>query len=263
VRGILLDLDGVLYVGDEVVPGAADAIAWLQRDEIPHLFVTNTSSRPRAAIVDKLAGFEIEAQAEQILTPAAAAAAWLRESDVGRPALFVPDETASEFADLDPLPADTEKGAGCVVVGDLGHGWDFGTLNRAFRLLMGEPRPVLVALGMTRYWRAADGLRLDAGAFVRALEYASDATAVVMGKPDRAFYDHAVQMLGVPKSEVVMVGDDIRSDIDGAQQAGLAGVLVRTGKYTDADLRTGVDPQSVLDSIADLPDWWSGRPTTR
>jgi HAD superfamily hydrolase (TIGR01458 family) len=126
---------------------------------------------------------------------------------------------------------------------------------------MREPRPVLVALGMTRYWRAADGLRLDAGAFVRALEHASGATAVVMGKPDRGFYDRAVQMLGVPKSEVVMVGDDIRSDIDGAQQAGLAGVLVRTGKYTDADLRSGVEPQSVLDSVADLPDWWSGRHT--
>jgi hypothetical protein len=115
--------------------------------------------------------------------------------------LFVPGETASEFADLDPLPADVEKSAGCVVVGDPGNGWDFETLNRAFRLLMGEPRPVLVALGMTRYWRAADGLRLDAGAFVRALEYASGATAVVTGKPD-----------------------------NGAQQAGFAGVLVRTGK---------------------------------
>lgn len=257
MHGILLDLDGVLYVGDEAVPGAADAIAWLRGHEIPHLFLTNTSSRPRAAIVEKLARFGVDARAEQILTPAAAAAAWLQDSDVGRPALFVPEATASEFADLDPLPADDEKGAGCVVVGDLGHGWDFETLNRAFRLLMGEARPVLVALGMTRYWRAADGLQLDAGAFVRALEYASGATAVVMGKPAPGFYDRAVQRLGVPKSEVVMVGDDIRSDIDGAQQAGLAGVLVRTGKYTDADLRSEVVPQSVLDSVADLPDWWS------
>jgi phospholysine phosphohistidine inorganic pyrophosphate phosphatase len=262
VRGILLDLDGVLYVGDDVVPGAADAIAWLRRHEIPHLFLTNTSSRPRAAIVAKLAGFGVDARAEQILTPATAAAAWLQESAVGRPALFVPDETASEFADLDPLPADAETGAGCVVVGDLGQGWDFGTLNRAFRLLMREPRPVLVALGMTRFWRATDGLRLDAGAFVRALEYAAGATAVVMGKPDPGFYDLAVRRLGVPKSEVVMVGDDIRSDIDGAQHAGLAGVLVRTGKYTDADLHSEVVPESVLDSVADLPDWWSGRHTS-
>jgi phospholysine phosphohistidine inorganic pyrophosphate phosphatase len=262
VRGILLDLDGVLYVGDEAVPGAAETVAWLRRHEIPHLFLTNTSSRPRAAIVAKLGGLGIEARAEQILTPAAAAVAWLQESDVGHPALFVPDETASEFADLDPLPADAEEGAGCVVVGDLGRGWDFETLNRAFRLLMGQPRPELVALGMTRYWLAADGLRLDAGAFVRALEYASGASAVVMGKPDPGFYDLAVQRLGVPESEVVMVGDDIHTDVGGAQQAGLTGVLVRTGKYTDADLRSGVVPKSVLDSVADLPDWWSGRHTS-
>lgn len=258
VRGILLDLDGVLYVGDEVVPGAADAIAWLRQHGVPHLFLTNTSSRPRAAIAAKLAGFGVEARVEQILTPATAAATWLRESAIGRPALFVPDETAAEFADLDPMPADADEGAGCVVVGDLGNGWDFGTLNRAFRLLMGEPRPVLVALGMTRYWRAADGLRLDAGAFVRALEYASGTTAMVMGKPDPGFYDLAVQRLGVSRSEVVMVGDDIRTDVDGAQKAGLAGVLVRTGKYADADLRSGVVPEAVLDSVADLPDWWSG-----
>jgi phospholysine phosphohistidine inorganic pyrophosphate phosphatase len=258
MRGILLDLDGVLYVGDEVVPGAADAITWLRQHEVPHLFLTNTSSRPRAAIAAKLAGFGIEVGVDQILTPATAAAAWLRESDLGRPALFVPEETAAEFADLDPVPADAEEGAGCVVVGDLGPGWDFETLNRAFRLLMREPRPTLIALGMTRYWRAPDGLRLDAGAFVRALEYASGAPAVVIGKPDPEFYDLAVQRVGVPKSEVVMLGDDIRADVDGAQQAGLAGVLVRTGKYTDADLRSRVVPQATLDSIADLPDWWPG-----
>ncbi|HEU4945921.1 MAG TPA: TIGR01458 family HAD-type hydrolase [Kribbella sp.] len=261
MRGILLDLDGVLYVGDEAVPGAADAVAWLQQHEVPHLFLTNTSSRPRAAIVTKLAGFGIEARAEQILTPAVAAAAWLRGSAPSRPALFVPDETAAEFAHLDPLPADAEEGADCVVVGDLGHRWDFETLNRAFRLLMAEPRPILVALGMTRYWRATDGLQLDAGAFVRALEYASGATAVVMGKPDPAFYARAVQVLGLPRSEVVMVGDDIRADVDGAQRAGLGGVLVRTGKYTDADLHSGVVPHAVLDSVADLPGWWSDQVT--
>jgi len=258
MRGVLVDLDGVLYVGDEVVPGATDAVAWLREQDIPHLFLTNTTSRPRSAIVGKLSGFGIEVQEDQILTPALAAAAWLRESAVGRPALFVPNATAAEFADLDPLPTDAEDGAGSVVVGDLGDGWDFATLNRAFRLLMGEPRPTLVALGMTRYWRAPDGLRLDAGAFVRALEYASGATATVMGKPDAAFYTLAVRTLGAAEPEVVMVGDDIRTDVGGAQQAGLTGVLVRTGKFSAADLRGEVTPDAVLDSIADLPEWWTG-----
>jgi ribonucleotide monophosphatase NagD (HAD superfamily) len=100
-------------------------------------------------------------------------------------------------------------------------------------------------------------LRLDAGAFVRALEYAAGTTAVVLGKPDREFYGLAVRMLGVAASEAVMVGDDVWADVQGAQHAGLAGVLVRTGKFRDADLHGDVVPQVVLDSVADLPGWWS------
>ena len=254
---MLLDLDGVVYVGDSPVPGAADVVEWLAREDIPFRFLTNTSSRPRASIVEKLSGMGIPASDDDILTPAVAARSWLQEHSRGRPALFVPAATASEFAELDPLPDDAEEGAGAVVVGDLGEAWDFATFNRAFRLLMAEPRPTLVALGLTRYWRADDGLRLDAGAFVRALEYAAGTTAMVMGKPDQAFYQTAVDGLGLPADDVVMVGDDIRSDVEGAQRAGLTGVLVRTGKFTPADLEGDVTPDAVLGSIADLPDWAS------
>jgi HAD superfamily hydrolase (TIGR01458 family) len=258
VRGVLLDLDGVVYIGDEPLAGAADVVAWLEREQVPHLFLTNTSSRPRTALVDKLAAMGITVAADRILTPAVAAVSWLRNQAPGRPALFVPDATAAEFGELDPLPADAEQGAGAVVVGDLGTDWDFATLNRAFRLLMAEPRPPLLALGLTRYWRAPDGLRLDAGAFVRALEYAAGVDAVVLGKPAQAFYDLAVEDLGLAPEEAVMVGDDIRTDVEGAQRAGLVGVLVRTGKFSPADLDGDVAPSAVLDSVADLPDWWDG-----
>lgn len=252
---MLLDLDGVVYVGDSAVPGAADVVDWLKRDGIPYRFLTNTSSRPRTSIAEKLTGMGIPASDDDILTPAVAAMSWLRQHSPGRPALFVPSATASEFAELDPLPDDAEEGAGAVVVGDLGEGWDFATVNHAFRLLMSDPRPTLIALGLTRYWRAADGLRLDAGAFVRALEYAAGTTAVVMGKPDQAFYATAVDGLGLTADEVVMVGDDIRTDVEGAQRSGLTGVLVRTGKFSPADLDGDVTPDAVLDSIAELPSW--------
>jgi phospholysine phosphohistidine inorganic pyrophosphate phosphatase len=254
---VLLDLDGVVYLGHSPLPGAGDVVGWLSREGIPFRFLTNTSSRPRAALVAKLSSMGISASDDDILTPAVAAMSWLRHHSPGRPALFVPEATASEFAELDPLPDDAEEGAGAVVVGDLGEAWDFATFNRAFRLLMAERRPTLVALGLTRYWRADDGLRLDAGAFVRALEYAAGTTAVVMGKPDRAFYEAAVDGLGLPADQVVMVGDDIRSDVEGAQRAGLTGVLVRTGKFTPADLDGEVSPDAVLDSLAELPAWWT------
>lgn len=224
-----------------------------------HRFVTNTTSRPRQALVEKLTGMGVTAEAAEILTPAVAAVAWLRREGIARPALFVPESTATEFAGLDPLPQGADEDAGAVVVGDLGPLWDFATLNRAFRLLMGDPAPPLVALGLTRYWRADDGLRLDAGAFVRALEYAAGRTALVLGKPDRAFYRTAVEELDLAADQVVIVGDDIRSDVEGAQQGGLSGILVRTGKFTPADLDGTVSPDAVLDSIADLPQWWQER----
>lgn len=257
--GLLLDLDGVLYVGDVAVPGAAEAVAWLQQRDVPHGFVTNTSSRPRRAVVDKLGRLGITVDEEDVLTPVVVAVQWLAAHGIRGPALFVPEATAEEFAELNPLSADAESGAGAVVVGDLGQAWDFATLNRAFRLLMADERPPLVALGTTRYWRAEDGLRLDAGAFVRALEYASGLPAVVLGKPNPAFYTTAVEALGLAPRDVVMVGDDVRGDVQAAQQAGLGGVLVRTGKFTTADLEGEVTPDAVLDSVADLPRWWAQR----
>lgn len=257
MRGVLLDLDGVLYVDDEPVPGAAGVVDWLSREGVPYRYLTNTTSRPRRAIADKLTAMGITASTDRILTPAVAAVAWLRRHDIDRPALFVPDATAAEFAGSDPLPDDADRGAGAVVVGDLGSGWDFATLNRAFRLLMSDAAPPLIALGMTRYWRAEDGLRMDAGPYVRALEYAAGRAAVVLGKPDAAFYGSAVQNLGLGPGQVVMVGDDVHTDVEGAQRAGLTGVLVRTGKFSPSDLTGDVSPDAVIDSIADLPQWWA------
>lgn len=257
MRAVLLDLDGVLYTGDDPVPGAVRTVDWLMSQHVPFRYLTNTTSRPRAAIADKLTGMGIHAAPDRILTPALAAAAWLRHHGITRPALFVPRPTAAEFADLDPLPDSAERGAGAVVVGDLGELWDFPTLNRAFRLLMEDRRIPLVALGLTRYWRADDGLRLDAGAYARGLEYASGRAAVVMGKPDPAFFLTAVDTLGVAPQDAVMVGDDLRTDVQAAQRAGLTGLLVRTGKFTPADLSTPPEPDGVLDSIADLPGWWT------
>ena len=256
LRGVLIDLDGVLYEGDRPVPGAAEAVEWLARREIPHLFLTNTTSRPRAALVEKLAGLGVATTADAILTPPVAADRWLSDHAPGPAALFVPPATADELCSVPHLPQDAESGAASVVVGDLGEGWSFPVLNRAFRQLMAEPRPVLVALGMTRFWRAADGLRLDVAPFVKALEHATGADAVVLGKPAPAFYEAALDAIGCGPDEVVMIGDDVVGDVGGAQRVGLRGVLVRTEKFRPADLSGEIRPDAILGSIAALPDWW-------
>lgn len=253
MRALLIDLDGVLYEGDRPVPGAAAAIDWVQRDSIPHLFVTNTTSRPRRSIVEKLAAFGVHTDESKILTPPVAAAAWLAEHAPGPAALFVARDTITEFSTIE-IAGHHQEHVASVVIGDYGAGWDFAELNRAFRLLMQDPRPILVALGMTRYWLAEDGLRLDTAPFVTALAHASGAKPVVLGKPAKPFFDSALATLGISPEQTFMIGDDIKGDIGGAQGAGLSGLLVRTGKFRASDLEGDIRPDFVLDSIAQLPD---------
>lgn len=261
MRALLFDLDGVLYQGDRVIEGAVETVRWFEERGIPHLFVTNTSSKPRRALVERLSGLGISVRADEIFAPPVAACDYLVERDAEPLALFVRDATREDFADFAVLDDSAETGARSVVVGDIGAAWSFATLNRAFRLLMAEPRPSLIALGMSRYARGPDGLVLDVAPFIKALEHAADCKAIVMGKPSKAFFDAAVKKLASPPDHTVMIGDDIRGDVGGAQSAGLVGVLVRTGKFREKDLEGTIEPDAVLDSVADLPRWWEDQET--
>jgi HAD superfamily hydrolase (TIGR01458 family) len=259
VEALLFDLDGVLYRGDRIIDGAVETVRWCERQGIPHLFVTNTSSKPRRALVERLSGLGLRVSAEQIFAPPVAAREYLITRGLAPSALFVREATLKDFEGLERLDVEAERGARSVVIGDIGEAWDFATLNQAFRLLMAEPKPTLVALGMSRYAEGDGGLLLDVAPFIKALEHAADCEAVVMGKPARAFFDAALDALGVGAAETVMIGDDVRGDVGGAQAAGLAGVLVRTGKFREADLDGDIRPDAVLDSVADLPKWWENR----
>ena len=150
--------------------------------------------------------------------------------------------------------------ADVVVIGGAGVEFSHEALNHAFRLLKdGAP---LVAMHRNLYWQTGDKLTLDSGAYVLGLEQASGARATVIGKPARAFYDQAVAELGVPAGKAIVVGDDLEADVQGGKDAGMTGVLVRTGKFRQSDLdRSGIVPDAVIDSIAALPGWLrSGRP---
>lgn len=254
MKALLFDMDGVVYNSETLIPGAPETLAWVRERGIPHMFVTNTTSRGRGVLAEKLQNFGIPASEEDILTPCVAAREYLMSQDfVGAVALFVPPRSYGEFHGLNLLPNDAEEGADHVIVGDLGEGWSFQTLNRAFRLLQSAPNAEFIALGMTRFWQAEDGLRLDTAPFIEALKCATGRSATVMGKPAAAFFNTATKKLGVHAAEILMVGDDVRVDVGGAQKAGLKGALVKTGKYRAGDLGGDVRPDYVIDSIVDLP----------
>ncbi len=256
MHGVLIDLDGVVWEGDRVVAGAPEAIDWLQTAGIPHLFVTNTTSRPRRLIADKLAKLGMAVASDRILTPPIAATKWLAEHADGPTALIVPEATREDFTAIETVSIGDTDAVAAIVIGDIGEAWTYTLLNDIFRQLMRTPPPQLIALGMTRYWRAADGLRLDVAPFIKALEHAAGCSAIVLGKPSPDFFAIALDLIGCTAANTVMIGDDIGTDIDGAQAVGLRGLLVRTGKFRPQDLEGSIRPAATLDSIAGLPEWW-------
>jgi phospholysine phosphohistidine inorganic pyrophosphate phosphatase len=255
-NALLIDLDGVIYQSDRLVAGAIEVLEWIKQQQIPHLFATNTTSRSRASLLDKFETMGFSVGVNEIMTPVVAAAQWLEIHQVHTVALFVPADTQQDFGDLDSVAPNRDVAVDAVIIGDLGEAWDFQSMNRAFRFLMQDPQPVLIALGMTRYWRGPDGLRLDVAPFIKALEHAASCEAVVVGKPAAVFFQSSLELLKCDARQAFMIGDDIAGDIDAAQRCDIRGIQVRTGKFRDADLNVGIKPFAVLDSIADLPAWW-------
>jgi phospholysine phosphohistidine inorganic pyrophosphate phosphatase len=241
----LFDLDGVFYADTRPIPGGAEVIAQLRKQGIPFRFVTNTTSIGRASLAAKLQGFGVRAELREIFCPAVAAAAFLREKNASS-VFFTTTDTRGEF---DAVREDRAR-PDYVVLGDLGDSWTYEKLNQVLRYLLGGAR--LMALGMSRYWRADDGPRLDVGPIASAFAYATGQAPIVLGKPARDFFLLATRDLNVDPAQCAMVGDDIVTDIGGAQASGLQTILVRTGKFRPQDLDGGVQPDVIIDSIADL-----------
>ncbi len=250
-RGVLIDLDGVLYVGGRPVPGAREAIGYLAGNGIPFRCISNTTRKSRATIGVQLTAMGFSIPTEHIFTPPRAAVAYMKETKKTRFHLLTTGDVDRDFTDAgtpDPKHPDY------VIVGDAGDAASYAGLNHAFRLLMEGAE--LIALEKDRYWMAQDGLALSAGPFVSALEFATGKTARIVGKPSRTFFDLARGTMGLSAKDVIMIGDDILTDVGGAQETGMAGILVRTGKFrSDLVEKSPVKPDAIIDSIAELREF--------
>src|SRR5215210_4443868 len=242
-RGLLIDLDGTLYVGDEPVAGACEAVEALKASGLALRYVTNTTRKPRRWVREHLLSLGFEVEEAEIFTPARAAAARIG----GRSCFALVDESLLEDLAGITITADPPD---YVLVGDLGEGFTYPRLDAAFRCLMDGAQ--LLALQKNRYWRTQSGLSLDAGPFVEALEYASGKRATVVGKPEAGFFRLAMEDLGLTAPDVAMVGEDAEADVAGAKKAGLMGIQVRTGKWQPG-VEAG-EADLVIDSVADLPE---------
>ncbi len=247
LQAILFDLDGVLYIGDHIIDGAGTTVKQLQQFGHRIAGITNTTTQSRRAIAEKLQEMDIPIPESSIYTPAALANQLIGNK---KAALFIRDSLNEDFDSI----RQSSRQPDYIVMGDIGgEGYPPETLRTIFEMVM-EGGQVL-ALHKNRFWQKPDGLHLDLGVFVAAIEYATGEDAIVLGKPSIQFFHGICKELDVLPEHSLMIGDDVESDIGGAQQAGLKTVLVQTGKYREAFVKqTGIKADLVIPSVADLTD---------
>lgn len=255
VQALLVDIDGVLVVSWEPLPGAVDALAAVRAAGVPVRFLTNTTSRTKAAITAALreAGFAVDPG--EVITTTAATAAYLAREHPGAQCLLLNSGDVGDDLDgvaLAPPDAPAEE-VDVVILGGAGPEFTYDLLNRALESLLAGA--ALVAMHRNLTWRTRTGMQLDTGAYLAGLERAAGTEAVVIGKPAPAMFDAALAGLGVAAGEAAMVGDDLETDVRAAQRLGITGIQVRTGKFRASLLDVGEPPDVLLDSVADLPGW--------
>jgi HAD superfamily hydrolase (TIGR01458 family) len=207
-------------------------------------------------LVERLRGYGFDVSADEVFTATLAGSALARTAGYRCIAPFVLEPALQDMLELELVGGTSGVRRGCapeaVIVGDLGERWTYSLLQEAFDYIIAGAE--LIALSKDRYWLSQDRLALDTGPFVAALEFATGKNATVAGKPSASFYAAALESLHLnPAGSVAMIGDDLWSDVEGAQRAGLQGWLVRTGKYQEAALGgSAILPDRIIDSVAEL-----------
>lgn len=249
IKGVLFDLDGVLYVGNTPIAGAIEAVKALRASGLVCCFATNTSTLRLASLQKKINAMGFDVAENEIFSAPQAALQFLRQQNNPVCQLLLAEDVKQDFAEF--RQSDTEPDF--IIVGDIGNAWSYPMLNEIFNAMMRGAK--LIAIHKNRFWQTEQGLQMDIGAFIDGLEYASAKQAMVIGKPAKDFFQAALSNMQLPAENVVMVGDDIDVDIGGAQLAGMKAVLVRSGKYRQAYVEASpIVPDAIIDSIMDLPD---------
>lgn len=255
---ILLDLDGTLYVDNEVIPGAPTALTQLRNQGYTLRFLTNTTTRSHKDLLAQLRQFDFVVEDDELISAPAAARLELQamQNAQGKKLRIWPVVADAIKKDFNEFTWD-EQQPDFIVLGDIGEQWNLDLINRLFNAMHNGAQ--LIALHKNRFWQTADGLKADIGLFVAGLEYVTGQTAQIMGKPTAAFFQRVLDSVGATVEQAVLVGDDIDSDVGGAQAMGIRGVLVKTGKFRQAYLeKSPVKPDGILATVTDLPRWLDG-----
>lgn len=250
-RGYLIDMDGVVYRGGEVIPGADLFIRRLLREEIPFVFLTNNSQRTRRDVATKLTRMGIPVEEKHVFTCAMATARFLARQKPGGTAFVI-----GEGGLLNALHTNgysvVDHSPDYVVIGE-GRTVTLEMLELATQMILDGAK--LIATNLDPNCPTKTGTRPGCGATVAYLETATGVNAMSIGKPSPIMMRAARKELGLATSETIMIGDTMETDILGGVQMGYRTILVLSGTSKPSDLsRHAYAPDLVLDSVAELAD---------
>lgn len=254
-RLVLLDLDGTLYIDDCVIDGAVEAVRQLREQGYQLRFLTNTTTRSHAELYQQLARMGFIQEHNELISAPMAAVLELRalQQTMGRKIKIWPVVSLAIEMDFSEFERD-EVSPDYIVLGDIGDAWNVSLINQLFTAMHNGAQ--LIALHKNRFWQTKQSLKVDIGFYVAGLEYVTGKTAQIMGKPSAAFFNRVLTDVQVSPAQAVLVGDDLDSDIGGAQRHGIEGVLVKTGKFRQQYLeQSHIKPDGILNSVAELPEF--------
>jgi len=253
IKAFLIDMDGVLYVGERQIEGATETIDLLNERGYRYRFVTNATRRCRSTINERLKRLGFNIREELIFSAPLVTIRYIKSCNK-EPICYLlsTGDVYRDFEDNDIILTDNDPNF--VVIGDAGEDFTYLKLNKVFRFVLNGAD--LVAMEKDRYWMGPDGLVMGAGPFVAAIEFATEKKATVAGKPSEEFFRHALHDLGVKAEECAIIGDDLFSDVAGGKNLGIKGILVKTGKYRDELLKkSDIKPDMILNSISQLREY--------
>jgi len=253
IKGILSDIDGTLYFKGAPVSGAVEAVEMLRDKGIELLFFTNTDSKTPKNVYKSLIEYGFKVKEDDIFTPIIALKEFLKDKPTANLYLVTTEEVKGEFQEFHHVRG-TEI-PDYVIVGDFRDNWDVNRLNKAFRYVI-KHKAILLGTQGNKYYLDVNGEPvIDTGSFVHMIANAANVNPKIFGKPSKEYFHQALKKLNLPPENIIVVGDDIETDILGAQNANLRGILVKTGKGQFFNSSEGsIIPYKVIDSFSSLTE---------
>ena len=249
IRGLAIDMDGTVYKGMNVIPGAREFIRELGEKGIPYMFVTNNSSKGRRQYFEKLSKMGFDVDMKNVLTSGTAALRFLKNERPGKTVYVVGTESYMEDVREYGIPLDDENPD--IVLLSFDRELTYEKINKAYAFI--KRGAEYIATHPDDLCPTEGDYDVDIGAFIAMYRYLLNKEPLIIGKPNRLLLDMAAAEMGIDSSEIAMVGDRLYTDMKMAYDNGLSSILVLTGETKIEDLEhSDVKPTYVLDSVADI-----------